>query len=105
MTENNPEALDWITSERVCDFAANKFDYKHNAIDFIKKLYINGAEKVLINSESIQVEFDELYADAIIVRLPEDFSKRNKVLQFCQTESQPGCYLEIKENLVFLWWD
>jgi hypothetical protein len=105
MGPKNLEALGWINSENVSDFASNKFDYKNDAIEFVEKLYLKGAIEVLINSESIMDEDEELYADAIVVKLPEDLSKRNNVLHFCQTESQPGCYIDVKGDLVHLWWD
>lgn len=106
MNAGNFEALNWLSSENVEDFAANKFDEKKFAIEFIEKLYFKGALEVLINSESIQDESDgTFYADALIVNLPEDLSKRTDVLQICQIESQPGCYVDVKGSSVYLWWD
>ena len=105
MSKVNPEALDWLNSESVVDFAVNHFDYKTIGIEFIKEIYSKGAIEVLINSESIQIEDSELYADAVIVKLPNDLLTKEDILKFCQTESQPGCYVEEKGDSVYLWWD
>ncbi len=105
MPKVNPEALSWLNSESVVDFAANHFDYKVYAVKFINEIYLKGADEVLINNESIQYEGKELYADATIVKLPSDLLKRKDILQFCQTESQPGCYVVVEDDLIKLWWD
>ena len=105
MTDEKFEALKWIESEKVIDFAANAFDYKSDAIEFIRGLYSAGAVEVIINNETILYEDDELYADAIIIKLPDDLSERNKVLNFCQTKSQPGWVVNVKDDFVYLWWD
>lgn len=105
LSDEDYEVLNWIVSENVKDFAVNKFDYKKDAVLFFERLYAKGSVKVSVNRESILSETNELYADAVIVKLPEDSSQRNDVLHFCQTESQPGCYVEVKDDLVYLWWD
>lgn len=105
MTDEKLEALKWIESKKVVDFAANAFDYKSDAVEFIRGLYLAGATEVLINNETILYEDNELYADAIIIKLPDDLSKRNNVLNYCQTKSQSGWVVNIENDFVYLWWD
>ncbi len=104
-----PEALGWLrANESESALASNRFMETSQAVQFVKKLYAAGAEKVLVPADSIRSDEVETYADALVVTLPEDAELRTKVLELCAPEliSQGGSPDELaSENQVYLWWD
>lgn len=85
------EALDWLKNNKnPSALATNRFGDTENAIRFVEKLYELGAVNVnvigiLDEPERIEDEGGP-YATALIVNLPEDREKRNKILEFYKRE-------------------
>lgn len=104
-----PEALGWLrANESESALASNRFMETSQAVQFVKKLYAAGAEKVLVPADSIRSDEVETYADALVVTLPEDPVRREQVLAICNPEmtAQGGSPDELaSENQVYLWWD
>lgn len=109
-----PEALDWLRTAPNADdnaFASNRFGDTATAIRFVEALYAAGAPRVIVNQENIVDEGGDLYADALVVLLPQDPVARSRVVEICKRESdrEAGSASNDGEwtNLecVFLWWD
>jgi hypothetical protein len=93
-------------------FASNRFQGTENAIRFVEALYTAGAARVIVNQENIVDEGGgDLYADALVVLLPQDPAAYSRVVKLCKQESdrEEGSASSDAEweNLecVFLWWD
>lgn len=104
-----PEALSWLRkNENESALASNRFMETENAVRFVKKLYDAGAERVLIPEDAITDDGVESYADSLVVTLPDDADRRQRVLDVCTPEllRQGGDPDELgAENQVYLWWD
>ena len=107
-----PEALEWLKKNKnPYPFASNHFASPQAAIDFVEKLYSEGAEIVKIPEKCIQTEGEEggPYADSLIVKLPIDKDKRKNILNLCNNELDPefqgNLEKDIRDNMIFLWWD
>jgi hypothetical protein len=109
-----PEALQWLKNNKnPYAFASNHFQPTQAAIIFVEKLYSAGAEAVIISNECIYSEPDRIkgeggpYADGMVVKLPKDKTKRNKILNLCNDEVDPEFKGEvdknIKNDMIFLW--
>ncbi|WP_088010849.1 hypothetical protein [Gottfriedia acidiceleris] len=85
------EALEWLRrNNNPSAFATNRFGETINAISFVEKLYELGAVKVnvvgiLDEKERFKNEGGP-YAQSLIVELPEDNVKRNKIMKFYKKE-------------------
>jgi len=112
---HGPEALEWLRTAPNGDdnaFASNRFRGTENAIRFVEGLYAAGAVRVIVNQESIVDEGGgDLYADALVVLLPQEPAARARVVAICKHESdrEEG---EVSRDAdwqtgdcVFLWWD
>ena len=110
---DGPEALHWLEQNKnVYALASNHFESTIKVIEFVKLLYSKGAKEVRISKESIRDDEKTIsneggpYADAIVVVLPLEKDKAKDILELCQKESDPGYDKpEIKDNMIFLWWD
>jgi hypothetical protein len=104
-----PEALNWLReNESESALASNRFGETQNAVEFVERLYKAGAARVIIPLASIQSDDVEAYADAVVVSLPSDSAKRDRVWQLCAEELRrigeyPGDSPD--EDRVLLWWD
>lgn len=110
-----PEALAWLRQAPNGDdnaFASNRFHGTPGAIRFVESLYAAGASKVIVNEENIVDEGGgDLYADALVVLLPQDRAARARVVAICKPEAdrEDGVISSDEEwetgECVFLWWD
>ena len=111
-----PEALAWLkTNQNPYALGSNHFKSTTEAISFVEKLYNAGAESVLISQKTIRVDETTLreeggpYSDAIVVKLPSDKLKRGNILNICAERADPdygnNIEREIRNNMLFLWWD
>jgi hypothetical protein len=104
-----PEALHWLReNESESALASNRFGETQNAVEFVQQLYKAGATRIIIPLASIQSDEVEAYADAVVVSLPSDSAKRDRVWRLCAEElrrigEHPGDIPD--EDLVLLWWD
>jgi hypothetical protein len=110
-----PEALEWLRTAPNGDdnaFASNRFQGTENAIRFVECLYAAGAPRIIVEGESIRDEGGgDMYADALVVQLPEDPAARSRVVRICKPEydREEGVISSDEEwesgDCVFLWWD
>ena len=87
------EALEWLKSNNnPSALASDRFGETINSIQFVEKLYELGATK-----ESVIGIFDEPerledeggpYATSLIVDLPQENEKRNKIIEFYKKEME-----------------
>ncbi|NLM49961.1 MAG: hypothetical protein GX196_03295 [Clostridiaceae bacterium] len=109
------EALEWLRNNKnPSAFATNRFEETENAINFVEKLYELGAEEIFVANIYDDPEFFEdeggPYADTLIVKLPEDEEKRDKILEIYNYEKEEydlnygDDYYDDEDTLVF-WWD
>lgn len=106
----DPEALGWLRQADVeTGLAGNRFDSAEEGAEFVQRLYAAGAVKVVITTESIQVESaTEQYADAIRVVLPDDPAKRVELFRILNREvEREGFDLEVDtgQPIFYMWWD
>ncbi len=111
-----PEALEWLKNNKnPFALASNNFASTADAIDFVEELYDAGAELVIISQKNIRDDDTIIkeeggpYSDAMVVKLSADMLKRKKILNVCAERADPdyGTNLdnEVKDNMLFLWWD
>jgi hypothetical protein len=104
-----PEALKFLReSDNESALASNRFGETDNAVRFVKQLYAAGAVRVIVPQESITKDDVEIYADALVVTLPADNVKRDRVWKLCapEIERETGERADSPdEDHVFLWWD
>jgi hypothetical protein len=104
-----PEALNWLRkSNNESALASNRFGATQNAIQFVQQLYDVGAERVIVPLASITKDEAEVYADSLVVTLPSQADKRERVWKLCAREieregGKPGN--NSGDNQVLLWWD
>ena len=85
------EALEWLkNNNNPSALASDRFGETANAIKFVEYLYELGAQKVnvigiLDEPERIEEEGGP-YATALIVELPPDIEKRDKLIEFYKKE-------------------
>jgi len=110
------EALEWLKSNNnPSALASDRFGETVNAIEFVKKLYELGAEKVSvigIMDETERVEEEGgAYASTLLVELPNDTEKREKILEVYNKEIEENGLNEGEEyegwdeNTLAFWWD
>lgn len=118
MRNDKIEALVWLNANKNDSaFASNRFGKTQNAIDFVKKLYAAGAEKVVVTNildEESRIKSEGgPYADTLLVTLPEDMLKRAAIINIFNEEVS-NCYFggeeEIEEDDGLIreyefWWD
>lgn len=106
---HGPEALSWLRANgNESALASNRFLETENAVRFVKQLYAAGATEVLVPDDAIVPEGDQEYADALVVKLPDDETERQRVLDVCAPElaREGGSVDEVgQETQVYLWWD
>lgn len=88
---NTFEALEWLRrNHNPSALASDRFGETSNAIKFVETLYELGADKVLvvgIMDEPDRVEEEGgPYATSLIVELPNDKEKRDKIIEFYKKE-------------------
>jgi hypothetical protein len=99
------EARSWIQQPLV-DLATNRFRGLEKAQAFIKQLYDAGAEYVGIYERSHSDI--EIYADSMIVIVPQRMEACRAVLAILNEEAQHGGCVVSEGNMPYhfeLWWD
>lgn len=106
---SGPEALAWLRgNENESALASNRFLETGNAIRFVNELYSAGATEVIVPDDAIVPDGELKYADALVVKLPDDGTQRRRVLDVCAPEmARQGASPEEvgNETQVYLWWD
>ncbi len=112
------EAIEWLTNNKnISALATNRFGETSNAIKFVEELYEAGAVSVKVidiydEPERIAAE-GGAYASAVIVELPEQIEKREKIkaiyIKEIQTYQMNEGDEESVENeyegVISFWWD
>lgn len=105
------EARDWINKYKEGSFAYHVFPEKRGALEFVNKLYELGSTKVSVWNISKAPEDDpqglEFYADELVVKLPEEKSKRESIFSFLNNyrEDLSEHYKEANQKTISLFWD
>jgi hypothetical protein len=113
---DGPEALTWLKDNRnESALASNRFGPTENAVRFVQSLYSAGALRVVVPRANITDDEDTLkweqgpYADAVVVELPKNAERREKVWQICAREIRREGFDPTDgaddEDKVYLWWD
>jgi hypothetical protein len=113
---DGPEALSWLKDNRnESALASNRFGPTENAVRFVQSLYNAGALRVVVPRANITDDEDTLkwedgpYADAVVVELPNDADRRDKVWAICAREIRREGFDPADgaddDGKVFLWWD
>jgi hypothetical protein len=113
---DGPEALSWLKDNRnESALASNRFGPTENALRFVQGLYNAGALRVVVPRANITDDEDTLkidggpYSDAIVVELPKDSARREKVWAMCAREIRREGFDPADgaddEGKVYLWWD
>lgn len=107
------EARQWLADNAgPSPLASNRFGEKENAIAFVEQLYQAGARAVYVvnimnDPQTIRDEGGP-YADSLVVMLPEDKDKREKLFELIGAESRREGFDPDKDHgqkELFLWWD
>jgi hypothetical protein len=105
-----PEALKYLReSKNESALASNRFGATENAARFVRQLYAAGARRVIVPQESITDDGVEVYADSLVVTLPADDARRQRVWKLCadelerETGEKGGA--TPADSHVLLWWD
>jgi hypothetical protein len=104
-----PEALKWLRkNDGESALASNRFGETRDAMQFVEQLYRAGAARVVVPLPAIRSDEVETYADSLVVTLPTDPAKRDRVWKLCAQELQragekPGD--KPTGDHVLLWWD
>jgi hypothetical protein len=110
---NDPEARAWLAANgQASPLAANRFDTA-DARAFVEELYAAGAVRVVIASDCINDDADEMarggpYADGLRVHLPADANRRHDILRIANREIEEEGFdpvFDAGQDTVFLWWD
>ena len=105
------EAKDWINKYKEGSFAFHIFPEKKEALEFIDKLYELGTIKVTVWNISKAPEDDpqglDFYADELVVKLPEEKSKREAIFSFLNNYKWDLSehYKEKGQKTISLYWD
>lgn len=107
-----PEAVKWLRKiDNESALASNRFGETRNALQFAQQLYRAGAVRVIVSQASIRSDEVETYADSLVVTLPSDPAKRDRVWKLCAQElRREGERVDdtapaSPHDHVLLWWD
>ena len=110
------EALNWLkNNNNPSALASNRFGETINAIKFVEKLYELGAVKVSVTGiwdepERIEEEGGP-YGSTLIVELPQDKNKREKILEVYNEEIEENDLNDgeesegLSKDILAFWWD
>lgn len=108
------EALEWLKgNNNPSALSSNRFGNTLNAIEFVDKLYDLGAVKVSVGGifdepERIEEEGGP-YATSLMVELPNNPEKREKVIELYNKEAEELGYDKVKDyeitEILEFWWD
>lgn len=106
------EAREWLQATRnPSALATNRFGVTAAALRFVERLYAAGASCVMVDHIVARPHDDgELYADELIVILPDD-ARRRSIFELIEHEGRPdtvddqGDVMDQGCGSVRLWWD
>jgi hypothetical protein len=114
--EGLPEAEGWLRANwHPSAFATNRFDTTVGALKFVEQLYAAGATEIGVDNIVMLESADWTpYADTLIVRLPEDRTRRRDLLALMKDVGRPDengpdsieeLLTDCGQSEVRLWWD
>lgn len=86
----------------------NRFKNKESVLELVDALYKAGSKVVFITGIYQYVSADEMYADRMIIELPEDVEKRLQIFQICNKEIESEGFepvTDIGQETMELCWD
>jgi len=110
------EALEWLKkNNNISAFSSDRFGETSNTIEFVENLYRIGAVKVNVGGiweepERIEEEGGP-YASILLVELPEDPERREKILDIYNMEikkyelNEGEEFEGVSKNILAFWWD
>jgi len=111
MLETQPEAREWIRNNgREGPLASNRFEGKEDALAFVNALYEAGAVKVVVDGiidDKYELADGGPYAESLIVRLPPDPGKRQRLMKIVDSEAWKNRerVADVGRETVYFWWD
>ncbi|MGD9645913.1 MAG: hypothetical protein AB7U73_09380 [Pirellulales bacterium] len=107
--QHGPEAASWLrASENESALASNRFYETTEALKFVEQLYRAGARRVIVPRPAIVDDGVETYADSLVVSLPSDPARRQRVWELCVAELRGAGVrppATPTEDDILLWWD
>jgi len=115
--EKTIDASKWISDNHEGTFAYHVFPKKEQALEFVEELYKLGAKKVLVSNIETEDDWSEpqmyegkplkIYADELIVDLPEEKDKRLAIFSFINNfrEDASEYYKEEGQKSISVFWD
>jgi hypothetical protein len=106
--EWGPEALEWLRDRRHALAQRERFRSKQEVVRFVKDLYAAGAVRVLVPTECIE-EDTGAYANGLVVLLPDDPAKRERLFALCDPETYAedadGMPVPEDQDHIYLCWE
>jgi hypothetical protein len=103
---NRQEALSWVCDTSWTKRSIGELSHEHS-VEVVKDLYGRGAVKVVAVDLPEDVAVSE-FCDTLVVVLPDDVHRRNRVLELCSCHALDEGFGPIDDEgqkTVFLWWD
>lgn len=107
-----PEAREWLSRNgHPAPLASNRFDAAPEAGRFVEQLYSAGATRVVVHDivdDELEMAQGGPYADALVVRLPDEMEQRARVLGIANREAVREGFepdRDMGQKTVYLWWD
>ena len=107
------EARAWLAGNpHPFPLAGNRFESRAGALAFVESLYALGADTVYVLN--VQEDSDLLaaeggpYADALLLRLPQDRVARTRLFEISAREAQREGFepeRDRRQRYLFFWWD
>lgn len=101
------EAKNFLSKEKR-GLTVNRFKSNSIALDLVNKLYSNGAKIVFITGIYEYISDEEMYADRMIVELPDEKQKRVTLFAICNEEIKNEGFDPVEDGgqkELELWWD
>ena len=101
-------AQEWIKERKDNELILNRFNSKEEATKFVEKLYLEGAEKVVVMYE-LDSNNRKIAENALAVKCPSDKIKAQKIYDLCLTEESRAEVVPLvsanNEFTIHIYWD
>lgn len=98
----------YFLSKGKCMMNFNRFKNKESVLELVNELYKAGSKIVYVAGIYQYVSDDEMYADRMLVELPEEPEKRLQIFQVCNKEIEDEGFEVMQDTgqeTVELCWD
>ena len=76
----------------------NRFKNKESVLELVNELYMAGSKIVYVTGIYQYVSDDEMYADRMLIQLPEETDKRLQIFQICNKEIESEGFEAVKDT-------